>query len=258
MNTDDLEKLYQPIGRMKELKKVQSVLAEHNKPALVVVMGKEGMGKTTFLNMVAKLASQINANMHVLSLSISLDMNRNVFEQTLRQQLEEIEKSEKELSFSGQIDQEILGPNATVRSEPRVITKTEEFSSNENLLPIVRELLHKSPLLMQIDGYQPNASFSSWFTSGFIPDILKSKLSVIVTITGRSRALTSLAKLTDYKISIKELSRAEVKQHFKRLSRHLKLPLDEKEVQVYTDEIVKKPYLFDPLTRTLLMPVTAK
>lgn len=280
MNTDDLENLYEPIGRSKELKIFQSIL-DKKKPALIIVTGEQGMGKSTFLRMAAKLATQ--QKWIVLSPELSIDLNTTSkdFEQRLNEQLDKFEvtpsrEAEKIIgtSIGGQPPERVVssrqsdpgskhikpalrGIELGISSPPvREQTPPNKGTNSEILLPIVQKLKQICPILLQIDGYQPSSQFTSWFTSEFLPDLQKSNTPVVVVVADRPHVIDDLIKLAKATIQLRELSKREVKKHFQRLNTHLVIPINIDEAQLYVDEIIGKPSLLEPLTRVLLLSMT--
>jgi len=281
MNTNDTEKMYEPIGREKELAKFQSILVE-KKPALIRITGEQGMGKSTFLRMTKKMAKEQQWNVITMKDSegpaIDADITREDFEQKMKEQLEKFEVKAENAGVSSQkIAEKILGitdTQSTRKQEFDVITKEyikdpaidadttrkdseqkrnrKRESENVSLIPVVNQLKHKSPVVLQIDGYEPGTQFASWFTSEFIPGFKESKASIIVVVADRLSAIDSLAELADYKIQIKGINRSVIKKHLRRLNNFLKSTLNPEEFQIYVDEITERPSLLEPLTRTLL------
>jgi energy-coupling factor transporter ATP-binding protein EcfA2 len=232
MNTDtDMENLFAPVGWDKELKEFQTIL-DQKKPVLIIVTGNQGMGKSTFLQMTAKVAEHQNWNL--LEFSIGLDTTRKDFEQKLKS---EFKGNESGISPA-------LGQNQSAAEKER---------DNKLSQPIVQELKYQCPVVLQIDGYQPGSQFELWFTSEFIPGIKNSGASIIVVVADHPSAIDRLIELSNHKIQLKGINKRKVKEQIKSLNTDYKLSLNSAEEKIYLDAIAEKPFLFNPLKRILLL-----
>jgi hypothetical protein len=223
MNTCLPEDFCRPIGRDKELKQFQSIL--HRKvPGLVIVRGEQGMGKSTFLNMIADQAKQVGWTVLLLKPDLNSELDVRSF-------AKELEEGLKETS----------GLEAGSAPKP---TQT-----------LIEKLKRKSPLLILIDGYRASSQFTSWFTSEFTPGITKIKAPVIVLVADRPGSVDTLVNFASRKIEIGDINRIAVKQLLKHLNTCLELRMEAAELEPYANEIAKRPFLFEPLIRVLLLGV---
>ena len=215
------------IGRKQELTKLDIVLQRH-RPAMVVVTGAPGIGKTTLLQV---FQSHAVAHGWRTTSSSSEGMVRVIMNTT-------------DTTFSEQVSN-MLGISADQSFQRGTPTDKPSFAEELRLETVY------APILLLIDGYQPSPEFGQWFTDRFIKELKRTERPVVVVIAERPEAVTKLLPLADETIHLGQLERQAVRQHLESIGRHIVPKIEPKELKKYIEACQKSPELLDSLTRVL-------
>ena len=114
-------------------------------------------------------------------------------------------------------------------------------------------LSENAPVLILIDGFQPNDSFANWFQESFLKELNQANSSIVVIIADEKEKVSSLDVYAKEKINIDSLDHNPVRQYFLSIGNRITPPMHEDELDVYVKEACQNPGLIDSLTHVLLL-----
>lgn len=232
---------WQPVmvGRDRELGQIKAIL-ERRKPALVVMAGETGIGKTSLLREAGLFASR-------LGWKTVPDVN---------QQEMTVEPETTEDTFSSRVRKllKIPAPENFPEAAPDFeVRKVLQHGRYPLFHLLVEQLCHQAPLLLLIDGYRPEASFTGWFTGHFVTEMKKTEAPVVIIVADRPGNVAMLMPFADESISIGPLDPESLRQLLENIGQQLSPPLEKDELYAYLKEVCEKPEILGSLTRVLAL-----
>jgi hypothetical protein len=228
--------LHLPAGtfRPRELERVLAMLGER-RPAVILVTGDPGMGKTSFLSAVRGGAAALG-----WATAGGEPDGRLVIHPHTR----DPEFREAVLAMLPATDKRRLGAEV---SAPSASGAPELFAA---------ELGRLAPLLVLIDDYRPSPSFAEWFERGFLPAVPRRDASLVVVVAERpgTRPLEALATET---LELGPLESAVVRSALLGMLPPLEPPLSEQELEQYVSA-AKNPVVLASLIRVLSLGSASK
>jgi hypothetical protein len=224
-------------ARARELAHLHAVLAAR-RPALVVLTGAPGMGKTTLLETWGARASALGWEVAGGDACRRLAVTPSTDERGFRAAL---------LAATCETDDGArrARARATVSAPP---------ARRRALDPLLNELARRAPFLVLLDDYCPNPQFAEWFEDGFLPEL--SRCGAAVVIGAAVRVAECLSHRADRVVALGKLAPADVHEALASLGGALRPPLAPYELEVYAKE-ARVPAVLDSLMRVLKLGVAA-
>jgi len=223
-----------PVGREAEWERLLTRL-KARKPALVLIAGPTGSGRTTLLDALAAAAPE-------LDYSVIGGQGVMTVDQTTRS------------SDLRRIVASVLG--ASLKSEPpaggflRLIMGLFFRSANDE--KTVTGLLEtKAPAILAIDGYAPGRSMSVWFAERLVPRVLRSGAPIVVLVADKLESMVGLREAAAETIELGPLSRDAVEARLRAATADLIPPLSDSELAAYCDAVAYDLSLLTPLDEVL-------
>lgn len=224
------------VGREPELARFKKILKD-GQPLLAVITGAAGVGKSSLLR-----AFQIQAETAGWSTvpSVATSEILRVTPETTQE------------SFSNQVQKLIAVPSGKsfIEKSPGK-SPIEALPNQQPLLSIVEQLRARAPLLLLIDGYEPEAEFIDWFQNLFMNDVKHAGASLIIVIAERSEGLTKISLSADELIALGMLEKQVIEQHLVIIGEQINPPIEKDELNVLVEAAYKNPELLSSLTRVL-------
>jgi hypothetical protein len=268
MDKQDRSDLGRPIGRARELEQIGEILARRV-PALIVVTGRVGVGKSTVLRMAEQLASGRGWCTLYCSREDEKCVTPETSEEEFLEHLRELmppSRARMVEALAGEahrlgldLQGAVPSGSATAKEARHPVERRREWDSPagvERLHPGVEKLRLRAqhePVAVFIDGYRPGAPFAQWFVRRLIPDVLRSRAPIVVLMTAGTGYVEDLKGITDHIISLGWLEPETVRAHFQEILRDLDPPLGEEELVVYVKAAAQQPELIGILSRVLLL-----
>jgi hypothetical protein len=223
--------------RAPELAHLQAVLAAR-RPALVVLTGAPGMGKTTLLETWGARASALGWEVAGGNACRRLAVTPSTDERGFRAAL---------LAATCEADDGArrARARATVSAPP---------ARRRALDPLLNELARRAPFLVLLDDYCPNPQFAEWFEDGFLPEL--QRCGAVVVMGAAVRVSGCLSHRADRVVALGKLAPADVREALASLGGALHPPLASHELEVYAKE-ARVPAVLDSLMRVLQLGVAA-
>lgn len=226
-----------PVGREGEWERLLARL-NAREPALVLIAGPPGIGRTTLLTAVASAGRE-------LGYSVIGGQDAVPMDQTTRP------------SDLQRIVASVLGVTATApaKSEPtsrgfgRRLADLFGLASSENA--ILSMLKARAPAILAIDGYAPSRVMSRWFTDKLIPGVLRSGAPILVLIADQIESMAPLRGAATDVIKLQPVSREAVEAHLRAAGHGLQPPLSDGELAAYCDAVENDLSLLTPLHEVL-------
>jgi len=228
------------VGRKPELAQFNAIVKRRQPPALVVISAEAGMGKTSLLMEVQTGAVERGwTTAHIDgkgALCVTIDTTED--------------------AFCARVRELLAIPDTSAGQGAAIAEQLSTQSRLRSLHPLVRELHHRAPILLLIDGYRPGAAFTNWFTDRFIRDIKQAKTRVVVVAADRPRDVAILSSSADGIISMGPLDPQAVRQHFELIGQRISPPMKAIELKTYVKAASQKPEILGNLTRVLQLVQT--
>lgn len=220
--------------RGRELARLGEILARR-KPALVVVSGEDGLGKSSLLRAFQFAASETEWRVVPRDALSSLVVEPDVTVESFC------------ADVAGMLG---LAPEDGVgTARPQFDGAT--FRSRPRLHPLVEQLMQR-PTLLLLDGYEPVENFSAWFTGGFLDELRRSGVPVVVVVADRPANVAGLIPLADEHFALAPPDKASIRETLERLAGQLDPPMERPELNVYLTEMTEQPGLLRYLMRALM------
>lgn len=287
------------VGRDRELGQIKAILERRN-PALVVMAGETGMGKTSLLREARLLASRLGWNtvpdVNQQEMTVEPETTEDTFSSRVRELLKipapeifpeaapdlEVRKvlqygliqptqamvskaiatSGLSPAWKGVLNRATHAAGQILQAFPFEQASSEKKAEESRRLPpsrhplfhpLVEQLRHRAPVLLLIDGYRPEASFTGWFTRHFVTEIKKTEAPVVIIVADRPGNVAMLLPFADESISIGPLDPESLRQLLENIGQQLSPPLGEDELHTYLKEVCEKPEILGSLTRVLAL-----
>jgi hypothetical protein len=241
------------IGRGSELAAFAAAL-EGRQPTVVVVAGESRTGKTALLQAFQVMANAQNwrtaggANQRTLTVTPITD-KRNFYGQVLA--------FFDEPGDSRDAVQSQIFPAQTVVELPTALQEPNSFTVEDSKLSsfevqpdLIAQLKERAPVLLLIDGYEPNPEFNNWFKTTFIEAVRRSQEPLVIVIADR---IASLKGQQDEFFPLSPLTRQDIREQFESLGHEIKPPLVPGELDVYVEAAVKNLAVLIRLYRVLAL-----
>lgn len=219
------------VGRTRELKTFQDLLDRHE-PALVAVSARAGMGKTRFLLELEALAGAkgwaVAYRRKYEEFAIHPDSTAESFSKSLRRYLDLLAPEESTL----------FGKNAgQLRRSPTLL----------------QQMNRRAPVLVQVDGYQPEPRFSAWFEHSFVTSLREGSMPALLVIADVPEIMEPLAARMgpDAMIELGPLAIDEVTEFFRSTTQGVEPPLGVDELERYSQAASEDPEVLVGLARVL-------
>jgi hypothetical protein len=212
------------LGRQAQLDRVESLL-HRAQSALVLVSGMVGMGKSCFLG---ETGARAKRQGWVLARKCKDEFLRITGETT-------------EADFCTKLWCALDRPNSD--------TQPEEPQAEIPLDLLLGRLNALGQVLLLIDGYRANPTFTSWFGERFLATLKRGTTPVVVMVAEVSGELTTLTKFADETIQLGPLDRTEVHEYFSRLREQVAPPMKPEEMETYVEEAAVRPEILNGLLR---------
>ena len=224
-------------ARARELAHLHAVLAAR-RPALVVLTGAPGMGKTTLLETWAGRATALGWEVAGGDACRRLTVGPSTDERAFRAAL---------LAATCENDNgaRLARARATVSAPP---------ARRRTLDPLLNELARRAPFLIVLDDYCPNPQFEEWFEDGFLPELRRCGAAVVVGLAVRGPH--HLGDDADRVVALGKLAPADVHAALASLDGALPTPLEPREREVYLQQ-ARVPAVLDSLLRVLALEAAA-
>ena len=219
------------IGREQDFAEFDALLSER-RPALVTVAGETGAGRTNLLRAFQVTASQkewnVVPNKSWDYLRIAPETDEKKFGRQLRKLLK------------------LTSDAPVVEDSIRAVSKTRSRNN-----PIVEQLSQKAPVVLLIDGFQPNKEFARWFTEFFLAEIKRSRKLVIIVVNDRTPEMEDLIRHSDRNFSTDMQDAGLIRRKLESLGREITPPMEAAELEEYIKEAQTRLEILDSLTRVL-------
>jgi AAA ATPase domain len=225
-------------ARARELAHLHAVLAAR-RPALVVLTGEPGMGKTTLLETWAGRATALGWEVAGGDGCRRLTVGPSTDERAFRAALLAATRA------SDDDGARLARARATVSAPP---------ARRRTLDPLLNELARRAPFLIVLDDYCPNPQFEEWFEDGFLPELRRCGAAVVVGLAVRGPH--HLSDDADRVVALGKLAPAEVHAALASLGASLRPALEPRELEVYLQR-ARVPAVLDSLLRVLALEATA-
>lgn len=217
------------IGRERELAQLRKVL-ERRRPALVLVTGPVGVGKTVVLQAVDGVARQLGWSVAHQDaegpLQIDPTTTSDEFCIRVSQLLDLIDEGEPAApaGILEAVPASDVGrhPDAVVPSRLRALARR------------LRGLAHAAPVLLLVDSYQPEPGFEREFVRVFVRELARDRAPVVLMVADRPRSGRRRLPATDT-VEIGPPGAAAIKRYFQELGRGLDPPMEPAELDTYVD-----------------------
>ncbi len=214
------------VGRDRELAQLMALL-ERCQPALVVVTGETGMRKSSLLRAFQARAVAGGWKTIPRDAEEGLSVTPDMVEDGFRSQVQAV----LNMPFG----------ESYVETTPR----------RGPLHPLVEQLRSRAPVLLLVDGYEPDAGFAEWFAASFIADIRRTDAPVVVIVAERPTTATTLSPFADEILALGPVDRAAIAQHFQLLGQRIGSPIEADELVHYVEAAHAMPEMLRSLTRVL-------
>jgi hypothetical protein len=221
-------------ARAGELAHLHSVLAAR-RPALVVLTGAPGMGKTTLLETWAGRATALGWEV------AGGDACRRLA----------VTPSTDERGFRAALLAARSEPDGARRARARA-TVSAPPARQRALDPLLNELARRAPVMVALDDYYPNPQFAEWFEDGFLPELRSCGAAVVIGVA--VRASHCLADRADRVVALERLTPADVTAALASLGDSLRPPLAPHELEAYAKDACV-PAVLDSLMRVLKLEI---
>jgi hypothetical protein len=208
----------QIVGRDAELGRATDLL-ERRAPALLLVAGDTGRGKTTFIRAVTR---------HARSEGWAV--------------------AQETLSGAHSVT-----PTMTPGDFETVVRASLGLSSSPAGTTLIEDLGRRAPVMIPIDGYRPNEAFAGWFLRSFLEPVRDSSKSIVTLIAERREELDDLVPVADETLTFGPLAQAPIRAHFARVGSSLAPPLGDTELEAYVTAGQKDVEALGALTRLLAL-----
>lgn len=229
------------IGREEELDRMTAFL-DRGEPALVLVSGAAGVGKTIFLQAAGAAARARGWS----TVPAAADGALEIGPETTREWFSGRMRADLDIPAH-----DVLAPTAG-DFEGGAAQRTAPASPAD---PLVEQLARRrGRVLLLVDGYLPSAQFGTWFRDVFTGGLIRShRTQVVVAVADEPASLSSLEPAASARIDLGPLSASAIRRHFYNL--RAQPPLRADEIQVFTEEAAARPELLPVLGRLLTLPV---
>ena len=271
-----------------QLAQFQEVLGR-NRPALILVTGKPGSGKSSFVReagaRAAKQGWKTSQREGQGDLQVGPETTEEDFSKRVLELLGLSEASvETRRGFGAGALQRLPAPPtvqpATPAAEAGVLTGSRAASAesaadtggtageppqraSRPLHPLARRLswlagsggASNTPggVVLLIDGYGPDPKFEEWFVSALLNDLKEAGTPVVATVADQTENLQGLEGFADRVISLDSLDRRDLEQRFEAIGREVNPPMESSEVGQYVEEALKRPQIIGPMRRVLAL-----
>lgn len=209
---------------------------EDGQPLLVVIVGGPGSGKSSLLQALRAQADAAGWNTAPAAASETFRVTTETTEETFSTQVQTLMAVP-----SGQSFVEQSPGNSVVGTS----------SGQQPLLPILKQLRARVPLLLLVDSFQATPEFADWFQNHFLRDVKRSGAPIIIAVAERPEAATRLSPLADLVVTLGTLDEQAIQQHFEMMGKQISPLMGEDELKVYVAAAYKEPEMLSSLTRAL-------
>ena len=251
------------IGRDRELAQFDAVLAER-KPALILVTGEDGMGKTALLREFKARATDWNATSSASHEVLRVKSSTTVegFCTHIRRLLGIYDEENGPAVVKPGLPSghENMTPSELRQAQNRQVSgsgsrqQTQREQEQQpferdpsDLHSIVKQLRDLAPVLLLIDLYEPEAAFATWFKDRFIANVKQSGDPIVIVVAG-----TDLSGLpADEEVSLGPLDQQAVRQRLEMIGEQMIPQLEATELNMYVEAACKDPGILHSLLQAL-------
>jgi nucleoside-triphosphatase THEP1 len=227
-----------PVGRQAEWERLLAEL-KARKPALVLVAGPPGSGRTTLLVAIAVAARELGYS--VIGGQEAVTVDRTTRSSDLRRIV---------TSMLGATAEPVTKSQPSAPSFLRLIVGFLFRRASEERA-ILRLLEARAPTILAIDGYAPSRGMSAWFANRLLPRVLRSAAPVLVLVADNLESMTDLRESATDTIELQPVSRDAVEEHLRAAGADLRPPLSGSELAGYCDAVADDLSLLQPLEEVL-------
>lgn len=249
------------IGREKELRQLAEVL-ERNRPQLVLIHGAAGIGKSRLLREVrsrAELSGWQPLPEDELAIAVTPEDSEESLIRRLRASLR-VGGDQFAAPASGEVvepppvkprDDRPMGWKGLLRP---ILNAADDVQSRlgrrRSAADIADELARRSPLLVTLEMYGPDASVGRWLHDALLPALVAEEAPVVlIATTSRHSDVEQFAAAASAVVELGPLDIEAVRQRIEESA----VELDEKELAFYTDVASRDPHLLGSLARVLAL-----
>jgi energy-coupling factor transporter ATP-binding protein EcfA2 len=222
-----------PLGRAAEWERLLARL-KARKPALVLIAGPPGSGRTTLLDALATAGPELGYSVIGGRGMVAVDRT------TRPSDLRRIIASE-------------LGAQPKSPPMPRGFLQriaARLFRPNDEKV-VLGLLKTKAPAILAIDGYAPGRGMSEWFADRLMPRIVRSGAPILVLVADRIESMAGLRDAATETIELGPVSRDAVQERLRAAGAGLDPPLSDGELAAYCDAVADDLGLLTPLEEVL-------
>jgi AAA ATPase domain len=232
------------LGRKWELDRILGIL-DRRTPALIVVSGPSGKGKSRLLRTVQACAVRQGWKTVPPQPGDALGIAEQTTRKSFLENLDARLPAQAQESFDAGGAEERLPALSSPNPASQRAAHRAEPDADALRLARLRQL---EPLLIVIDGYEPDAQLERWLFDSFVSEIEQGGEAIVVIIgTEREAVDDPRVEL----ISIGGLDRGEVLKHFEAVGSEIDPPMSAVELDRYVDAACETPSILDSLERVL-------
>jgi len=219
------------VGRDREIAAIDRVL-KHRRPALIVVSGEVGVGKTWLLRRVEERAVREGWRTVRLPSGALLGFSADTTSASVIELVRRV-------------------PVAPHTNTADIVARTSGSPpEGPRSYDLVEQLRARAPLLFIIDGYRPSPELNTWFIAA-IEALKQSAATVVVLVAEVSAEVRDLAGLASHVIGLEPLAVDAVRRHFELLAGGLKIELSATELDSYVQAVCQNMGVLEQLTTVL-------
>jgi hypothetical protein len=240
-------------GRDEQLGVLEAAL-DAARPALVLVTGRVGGGKSTLLHAVRGQAQARGWHAAPPDPSPSLVVNRDMTPKSFSESLGAwLRRSAPAVAIDAGPSLDAQGLSREVAGPPRKPAAPGERTADREVARLLKRLREAAPVMIAIDGYRPNRAFGRWFASELVPALKESRLPALVVIAHDFELGPELLEHADERLVLGALDEALTERYFRGLAAGMQPPMDEAELREYARAAAERPELLGSLSRVLAL-----